>query len=358
MAGERLSKNEKLTLYAMVKNPTFTDREISDDIGLNLSTVTAIRKRLRKRGFYFQVRVPCLHKFGAEMMMVQYANLNPAFSHEERLRIGKKLLDNIEEIVYVVSEEHQSFLISIGENYTTLRRDVEMLEYEYNKHGFLKDGFVSYVMFPFEISAVLNFFDFTGILRREFGIEDEVKREPFCNRKVGALDMNRLERKVLYGLVSYPELPDIKVARKIAVSRHTVSNVRKEFEEERVLKTLTIPDLRKLGFRIISFSHSNFKSNAPLSAREDGIKYIRDKELEFFMVSSDAENILVTVYKEFEEYQKSMKEAISFYEKREWFEKEPFVALYSIPDLITVKNLVFAPLVRKILRITDAELRI
>ena len=44
-----LTKKEKQTLYGLVKYPDFSDRELSEKINLNISTITAIKGRLKKK---------------------------------------------------------------------------------------------------------------------------------------------------------------------------------------------------------------------------------------------------------------------------------------------------------------------
>ncbi|MEM2899573.1 MAG: hypothetical protein QXT63_02170 [Thermoplasmata archaeon] len=73
MSKGKLSKNEKLTLYGLVKYPDYNDREIAEKIGLKMSTVTAIKNRLKKNNVFSTIRVPLLQNLGCEMLEVGYA---------------------------------------------------------------------------------------------------------------------------------------------------------------------------------------------------------------------------------------------------------------------------------------------
>jgi len=48
-----LSENEKTILYNLIKYPLFNNRELSEKLGFKLSTVTACKRRLKEKGFFF-----------------------------------------------------------------------------------------------------------------------------------------------------------------------------------------------------------------------------------------------------------------------------------------------------------------
>lgn len=82
--GRELTEKEKKTLAAIIRYPTKTDKEICDEINLNLSTVTAIRRRLLAARYYKTVRAPMVQYLGAELLTIAYGELNNAIPREKR----------------------------------------------------------------------------------------------------------------------------------------------------------------------------------------------------------------------------------------------------------------------------------
>ena len=81
---------EKQVLFHIVKNPDYADRSIADKTGLKLSTVTAIRRRLKEKGFFNVIRLPWLHELGAELLAVNYSVYKATSPQELRIKTSKK----------------------------------------------------------------------------------------------------------------------------------------------------------------------------------------------------------------------------------------------------------------------------
>ena len=65
--------------------------------------------------------------------------------------------------------------------------------------------------------------------------------------------MTSTEKDVLKGLVNYSNSSDKDVAEKSGSSRQTVSRLRKEFEQKRVMKTINVVDYPGLGYQLYYF---------------------------------------------------------------------------------------------------------
>jgi hypothetical protein len=86
MSVKNLTKNEKDTLWGMVNHPTLNDRALAKKTRLKLSTVTAIRRRLREREYFWTVNIPNFSRLGFELLCVEYGSFNEAVPVERRIK--------------------------------------------------------------------------------------------------------------------------------------------------------------------------------------------------------------------------------------------------------------------------------
>jgi DNA-binding MarR family transcriptional regulator len=347
-----LSKNEQLVLYGLSEYPNLMDREVAERIGVRPSTFSTAKKKLKEQGYYSKVKIPMLQSLGCELLYVAYGKLNPLVPYEERLSVAKEMNHRASENIFVVSEPSQAFSLSVSESCTEFYKNKEMFEQVYSEHGFFAEEGFNYAVFPFKLSKTLKFLEFAPLLRNAFNLEVEEERQVTdVDVEIGEAELNEREKRVYYGLVSYPELGDKALSEAINVSRNAIRNARERFEEEGLIKTACIPDLKKLGFQILAISHAKFNPRAPLSVREKGIEMVVNEDSFFFVVSGNRESVQFAVAKDFGEYQGVRDEIIRFYREHDFLAKDPNILLFSIPAMKILKNFEYAPLVRKVLKL-------
>ena len=81
MALKDLSPNEKAVFHALVKYTSLNDRELSEQVAVKLSTVTAIKNRLKSRGYFMTVRVPQLQRLGSIEIAGHLSALSASSTH-------------------------------------------------------------------------------------------------------------------------------------------------------------------------------------------------------------------------------------------------------------------------------------
>jgi hypothetical protein len=113
MAKPDLSDNEKRTLLGIVKFPTLNDRQLSETIAIKMSTVTAIKNRLKDMGYFMSVRVPKLQNLGAEMLSIAYAHTDPSVKEAVQLDVGRTLLEGFDELFYIGAGPRYRFSMSM-----------------------------------------------------------------------------------------------------------------------------------------------------------------------------------------------------------------------------------------------------
>jgi len=357
MTMEGLSKNEKLTLWGLVRYPTFNDRRLSQEIGLKMSTVTAIRNRLKRSGYFKTVRVPFMDRLGCELLVVCYNRLNVLKSKDEVMKILKDVLGATDDIFFALADPFQMITFSFCKNYTDAWGDVEKGHQLLSEKGALGQRSPRDHMSIFSINQTkfFKFFNFSDILRRIFQLDVPAADFTISLKpdKANSRALSRIEKRVYYGLVRYPEIVDNGVAKKIGVTRQSVTKIRKRFESEGILSTIRVPEFSKLGVEILAFAYYDFAPAATLSARKKGIEWVVKELPSFFHIAGNQEGMLAGVAKNFQDLQRHLYLTSKLYLEKGFFRNEPRVLMLSVKDLAVLKDFNFAPLVKKILGVDE-----
>lgn len=357
MTIDELSKNEKLMLYGLVCHPTLNDRKLSELIKLKMSTVTAIRNRLKREGYFKTVRIPFLERLGGELLVVSYTRLNVLKSREEMQRILKDVIGAIDNVFFAFADQFGMMSFSFCQNYTDAWTDAERTHQMLAEKGALGPKFSrqNVAMFPQDQTKFYKFFDFGKILRTQFclNIPEPEPRASLKGDMAGPRQLSKIEKKVYLGLIRFPELVDNNVARRIGVTRQSVTKIRRRLESERLLATMRIPDIQKMGAEIISMSYFEFAPGITMSIRKKGIDWSLKEIAAFFQVAGRREGMIIALERRFEDLQRQLYEAARFYMEKGFFREELKITNFAVKDVFIVKDFNFAPGVKKILGMDD-----
>jgi DNA-binding MarR family transcriptional regulator len=355
MALKDLSPNEKAVFHALVRHTALNDRELSEKVAVKLSTVTAIKNRLKSRGFFMTVRVPQLQRLGCELLSVNYAHLNASVPAPKRLEVGRSLLADFPEIYYLASDERAGFALSLNRNYSSAKQNTERFFRVYSESEFLLPEGYEAVHFPFGQSRISAFFDGASILARDFGVEErEERRAPreapreFAVRNP-AVDLSRIEKKVFRGLVANPDLHDSSVAKQIDVTRQTVTKMRKNFEALGLIRTVRVPNLQMLGYEVLCLLHQRYRPSQTLEVRGTLEEPFYDKLPVVFRVAGDTEAVEILAFHNFKEHVEAMVAVSKFNRENRFVAREPVSFTFALRDLFPIKNHVYDRAVDRVL---------
>ncbi len=343
-----LSDNEKRVLHGLVRYTDMKDRELSDILGMKHSTVTTIKHRLAKEGYFSRKRIPYLQNLGCEMLGVTYAEFNPAVSAEARVERARERIEIYDELFYSVGETNYGFSLSFSKNYTNIEKISDIRTQLFAELGLLEATFPTQMVFPLETSDIVRFFDYSRLLARDFGIDDEdaESREEFVKGDPATLKTR--EKMVFYALVNYPDARDGTIAEKTGLSKHTISNIRRRLEKRGLISTITIPNLNKLGFEILCLGHTKYSPRTPFNSGTIDMSYI-DTDSVMFLAAKRFENFTLSIYKTYEDFKVENSALIRYLKENEMIADMPLIRLYSIKRMITIKDLVFGPFVKQLL---------
>ncbi len=355
MALKDLSPNEKLVFHALVRHTALNDRELSESVGVKLSTVTAIKNRLKSRGYFMTVRVPQLQHLGCELLSVNYAHLNAGVAPAKRLEVGRSLLSDFPEIYYLASDARAGFALSFNRNYSAAKQNTERFFRVYSESEFLLPEGYETVHFPFTQCKVSNFFDCASLLARDFGIEERGGSRPARDlsreraSSPSALELSRIEKKVYRGLISNPDLHDSSVAKQIDVTRQTVTKMRKSFEALGLIRTVRIPNLQMLGYEVVSLLHQRYRPSQTLETRSPLEGPFYEKLPVVFRVAADVEAMEILAFHSFREQVEAMVSIARFNREQRFVAREPHAFVFDLKDLFPIKNHVYDRAVDRVL---------
>jgi DNA-binding MarR family transcriptional regulator len=348
MTKVTLSENESRTLLGLVKYPTLNDRQLSEVIGIKMSTVTAIKNRLKDLGYFMTVRVPNLQNLGAELLSVSYLYTNPSLSEETQAEVGRGLFEGYDELFYIGAGPRYRFSMSMHRNYTSACRVLDGVQDLYSQHGLLVPGFKGVAHLPFGQTKVYNFFDYSNLMEQDFGIHlPDRKLDAMLHdgnySKTRAYKLSRIERKVLRGLVQNPDLLDSSISKRIDVTRQSVTKMRKRFSDMDLFFTIRIPNLEMLGFELLAMVHTTYKPPSTVKDRAKGLARVYDQLPIVFKADTDREGVELVAARTFRDFEAYMNLRSTHLWEDGSIEEEPKTLLFTFDDFIAVKNHVYSP---------------
>ncbi len=350
MSLSQLTKKEKLVFYNLVKFPDLNDNELAERIEIKRSTVTAIRNRLKKDGFYSTVVVPNLPALGCRLLGVSYGKYNPLTPRAERMKAStfeEKLKQP--ELVFARSTDTEFINLYVAEHLADIRKVQDKSYVDYEAHGFIEEFNVVY--YPFELSSITSMFNFGPLLKRLFGITEdngEDYKGSFWSTGKDNVDLTTIEKAVLDALVKYPEATVIELSKKTGKSRGTISKIRKEMMSSSLIRVINIPSLEKLGCELLSFLYTRFSPKCPFEVRKQRSEKMMEIYYPILKVSGDIESIAICVMKNYTEYTNIHNSILTLYKDSDYIVGNLYTLLF--PILQTKLNkLDFYPITHKML---------
>jgi DNA-binding MarR family transcriptional regulator len=349
MKNIELTHKEQLMLYGLSKYPQLSDKSLSETLNLKHSTVTSIRHRLHSKEYFRKLIIPRLQNMGCQMLVATYTNFSPLIPLEERVDITGKTIEVFEEIFFSVGEQDKGFSLSLSRDYATIGKINDIRIQTFGTRGLLEEEYSNMVLFPYEISHIYRFFDFSPLLKRSFnlGLEEEEVISNFGLKDAENVILSDTEKNVYCMMVSYPEMSDGDIGREIGVSRHTVSRLRRKFEDNNFIRRISLPNLQKLGFEILVFYHIKFDPRNPPNMENNEVAGLMS-ESTVFLASRRFEAVMISVYMDYDDYKADMMRIMQNLKENKWIAEDPIIRTYSLNTMVYIKNFKFAPITHKI----------
>lgn len=359
MANADLNPNSRLVLYGLVRYPQFNDRELSEVLKIKKPTVSVIRHRLESEGYFFPKRIPCVHKIGFKILNVGYTSFTPSVSRDIIRNVGKGLVDQFVDIFYALYGLDQGIGIAFTEDYNEAKKKMAMIENFLAKHDMNDDVVFRSLLFPLERTSVLSFFDFAPLLRTHFKIETEeleVGEDGISFKELDDVKLTNNEKMVLYGLIKYPELTNTDLGSIIGIHPKTVSTVKRSLEKQGLILKFNVPNLKKLGFQILSLFHGRFRPGNTAETKREMVEKMLLGAPHVFAVVEDIDCVVLSIYKNYSHFKSVNNRVSRFLSNIDLFQDEPTVLQFSIPSTKMVRNLECDSLIKQTLDLQDLDI--
>jgi len=290
---------------------------------------------------------------GCKLLAVIYTNFSPLIPLEERVKITGKTIEVFDEIFFSAGVQDKGFSLSLAQDYARIGKINDIRTYTFGRCGLLEDEHPRMIVFPFDISKVYRFLDFAPLLKQNFQLDHLSDKSVIT---IDFSDNNQItfsntEKKVYCMLIRFPELSDSKIGTKVGVSRHTVSRLRRDFEKNNLMRKINLPDLKKLGFEILTLFHIRFDPrNSPDMEKNDASLLMSDSTI--FLASRMFEAFMLSVHVDYDDYNSNKTHVVQVLKENKWIAKDPLTRAYSLNELIFIKDFKFAPIAKKIIGCT------
>lgn len=342
-----LTNLEKKVMWALTKYSDMENKNIISEIGIKPSTFYSIKRRIIRQGLIRELYAPMINKIGGELLVVIHSNFNPVIPLSERVKATKRAIEISEEIFLSVGEEDKGFSLSFSKDYTSVGRINDIRTETFGKLGLLDGSYPLEIIFPFEISRIERFFDYSKILSTFFEIEDEGGEKVwFSGREV--VNLNENEKKVLVGLLDNPGISSTRLSEKISIPRGTIERIRRELVDNGLIRRLFVPDLKKLGFEILAFYHIRYNPNKPPTLRD--LDFLKANSSLFF-ASRKFESVIISAHPNYQSYKNDKMRRIRYLRENNLVAEGPLIRKYMLEKMKIIKDLDFVSITRKILGI-------
>ena len=254
-----------------------------------------------------------------------------------------------EEIFFSVGEQDKGFSLSLSKDYSTIGKINDIRTKTFGGRGLLEDEYPIMIVFPFEISRIYRFFDYGPLLRKNLNLnlkdEENVINLAFQNET--DVKFSDTQKNVYCMMISYPEMSDNDLGKEIGVSRHTISRLRRGFEEEQLIRHLTLPNLQKLGFEILSFCHIRFNPRSSPNMDNDEAAVLMSDSTVLF-ASRRFEAVMISIYKNYDDYKTDIMNIMQKLKHNGWIAEDPTIKTYGLNSTVLIKDFIFAPITNKI----------
>ncbi|MCX8173436.1 MAG: winged helix-turn-helix domain-containing protein [Thermoplasmata archaeon] len=347
-----LTPKEKYALYYIMKYPTSTDKELAKMTRLKLSTVTAIRRRLRNMGIYRGVNIALMPNMGAELLTVSYGSLNRLVKG-----VGENFYKEIgKNTFYMLTDGMADIAIGYEKNYTGALKTSESFKAAMQAKGLPLENWNT-VFFPAEGTYVFNFFEYAPVVRTMFNLEvsaSERKVEPhplFGVKEV--ISLTKKERLGVAGFLAAPEGTDVVVSDKTKLSRQAVASMRRRFAGK-VIQPARDLSIEKLGLELIAFTHDRFNIGIEIEKKVDVLADALSEVPAFFAVASNTDGVYLSAHRSYAEYVESHRKRLGVIAKANPKMVDTTTSvLYSVKHLARVRDYTFLEMATEFLGLPE-----
>jgi len=349
----KFSKNEKLILWGLVRYPMLNDRQLSEKISVRMSTLNAIKNKMKRNDIIHDRIVPNVEVMDYEILSVFWSPLSRSLEKNDRRELDE-LFGKYPNTYTAMVFGDTIFFLSLYKNYTQYRMNEFQQELDMKALGLYSGYSAHKSLYPLGTSVINKNFDYTAVLERAFEIEpiDEgeeagIPDENFGTAREKLHHLTNKEKIILKGILRSPDMPDNKVAHSLNTTRQAVARHRKELLELGVIKKTRVIDYRQIGFNILTLVDTRYDKKDPAMRSQPDSTPLHLPS--FFSVYGNSESFALALFMDFEQYAESKEKYSELMRGFCDLNGEPFIELFSPSNTYTMKHQEYLPLVEEFL---------
>ncbi|MHA1991746.1 MAG: hypothetical protein ACW981_12855 [Candidatus Hodarchaeales archaeon] len=352
----KLSPNEKRVLVGLLRYPSKKDTEICSILEMRKSTFSTIKSRLEEQKVYSRISLPGFPKIGAELFCVTLTRLSLRLNSQERLEYLQEVLTLFREDVLALGESENMMLFSISKNFTDFDRNNQLLAQTGSEKNIFLRTALNYLVFPFETTHFIRFFSYAPLFSKLFNIDPISDNDPeripendslIYEETTERFKLSQTERKVFNGLLEFPDKSNRALAEEINVSKNTLATIKKRYLDEQLILPRIIPNLTKLGIKLMILFHGSFHSGTKISQRQLGITKVDETLNPILLFVKDLEFLILFATRNFEDYHAQITEVLHYFSEFSLVSDHE-VTFFSLPHARNLKDHQYLPLVEKL----------
>ncbi|MDG6224702.1 MAG: Lrp/AsnC family transcriptional regulator [Candidatus Thermoplasmatota archaeon] len=347
----KLSKNERLILWGMVRFPMLNDRQLSDRINIRMSTLNAIKNKMKRTGIIHDRLVPNINIMDYEVLTVGWTPLDRAVRDDKDRRSLIELFKKHPNTYSAMVFGDTLFYISLYRDYTHYRASERDIRISLNEYGLLSGNILHSTIYPMSLSHMNKNFDYTDVLERAFNIEPVSDPAASVTESEKALNkfhhLTNKEKLILKGLLGAPDMPDNKIAQKLDTTRQAVARHKKELLDLGVIKKTRVIDYGLLGFNILCLVEAHYDR-----FKERELTYPNTDPLHlpsFFSIYGLNETVSLSLFHDFTQFSTAREEYTALVKDHFKVRGEPMILLFSPSKTFTIKHQDYLPLIEEYL---------
>lgn len=347
-----LKLNERKVLYGLVAYPSRRDTDICAELEMKKSTFSTIKNRIED--MYTKVMMPGFPQINAELFIIMVARmtLSDGLDTNERLETLQQVLELFREDIYAVGEAENLVIFSISKNFTNYDRNLQLLRQTgFREKIFLRTG-LNYHILPFETTRFIRFFSYAPLVNRlfELGFDDEAADHDSMDFEdtVQEYAFSSTEKKVFQGLLRLPDESNRKLAEEIGVSKNTLAAMKKKFLQEGLLLPRVVPDLLKIGIRLLVFFFGQFEPDSTVTERQAGVNKCDEALKPILFALKDLDFYILYAVTSFEEYHALSTQVMIHFAGKRLVAPNYQTVIFSLPHARMLKQHEYIPLVDKL----------
>ena len=248
---ERRSDNEATVLKGLCMRPWAVDREVGRALGLKMSTLTAIKNRLRRAGMYRKANIPAYHRLGYSVLSLSSIRAPTTLDHA----FGNAPTGSL--VVFGLQDP-------LGALVMAYHRGL----YEFKGFEAVLDGW-DHQLFPLTGARHRSQFDFTNSVNKaSFGNRFDAGEGPIAREGLYEL-RTKIENRVLGAFIRTPEANALMISKASGVTRQSVIKIRDRLRRKGLIHRTALVDPKALGLGLGSAAVLDLKGTISDAAARD-----------------------------------------------------------------------------------------